>query len=492
MYPDKRYYDVYHPILPVLPHSMKRLHSYLAAAPLHLRNALLHAVYALTATDQSPSTPSSPHSPPLPPAHIEHTLKACDLIGTEAFITDETSPISFLRNLMHLQILVLLALNADKRAFSAPSTENNFGVAKGHGYTYRFVGSMIGAAWGCANEFKLNQSSVGGKKRVNDAMESADGAGSDIDGEEALWRRAWWTLVILDRWRCVSTNTTPLISDHKIHLRENDRMILGETTFQLVRVSCVLGHVAEIPENVDLLHLTRVLNGELERVRETADGVLSQDVLLNVAFWYNLPSEGTYQRHSKLLVAVNTSDTRQQSNHALLPLTRKVVDILQSCNFNPNTPLIHHVIGFVTVVLVRLTSAVDTRDEAYRMLHDLIGERKSTQFEQDRSILAEGYDIITKRLLDYNHGRRVNEMAVHPHHRRESESRYSDSNGIGRLAHLADLAVGEGSDGQYPERQQYHRVKSELWRNIGGEDGLDGLVKRHGYLSVLQTLLQNA
>ena len=35
-----------------------------------------------------------------------------------------------------------------------------------------------------------------------------------------------------------------------------------------------------------------------------------------------------------------------------------------------NSPLIHHVIGFATVVLVRLTAPIDTRDEAYKMLHD--------------------------------------------------------------------------------------------------------------------------
>ena len=177
--------------------------------------------------------------------------------------------------------------------------------------------------------------------------------------------------------------------------------------------------------------------------------------------------------------------------HSLLSSTKKVVDLLQARVFNSNTPLLHHVIGFATVVLVRLTAMNDTRDEAHRLLHDLIGERKASQFDSDKSALVDGYDIIaTKFTTDHYPARRHSEMSIHPHHRRESESHYNDSNGIGRLAHLAELAVGEGSDREYTERQ-FHKPKSEAWRNIGGEEGLDGLVKRQGYLSALQTLLQS-
>ena len=176
--------------------------------------------------------------------------------------------------------------------------------------------------------------------------------------------------------------------------------------------------------------------------------------------------------------------------HGLLSATKKVVDLLQLRNCNATTPLIHHVIGFATVVLVRLTTMIDTRDEAYKMLHDFIGDRKSSQFDINRSALVEGYDIITKKFVDHSHPRRHSELPIHPHHRRESESHYNDSNGIGRLAHLADLAVGEGSEREHTERQ-YHKPKSEAWRNIGGEEGLDGLVKRQGYLFALQTLLQS-
>lgn len=288
-----RYYEIYHQILPVLPHNLKRLHSYLNAAPVYLRNALLHAIYALTAPDQHPSAPASPHSPNPMPAHMDHTLKACDLLGSEAFQTDERGQPSLSRNLLHLQTLLILALNADRRSFAAPQ-QNGFPVSgsKERGYAARFVGSIIGAAWGCANELKLSESSGVSRKRYHSGIESPPDSIGDLDSEECLVRRAWWVLVILDRWRSVSTSSMPLISDDKINLRDTDAAVLGDSAFHLVRISCVLGHIAEVPNStlsgempLNLPQIARLLNGELERVRETAERALHHDAMLNIAFW---------------------------------------------------------------------------------------------------------------------------------------------------------------------------------------------------------------
>lgn len=295
-----RYYDFYHQALPVLPHNKKRLYNYLGAAPTHLRDALLHAIYALTSIDQGHLIPTSPRSPTPLPAHIDHTLKACDLIGVEAFVKEEDTQIILLRNLLHMQTLLLLALNADKRAFSPPQADIPRGMSlstlQEHGYSSRFVGSMFGAAWGCANEMKLSETNIITRKRNHDQMENQDVTG-DIDGEEALCRRAWWILVILDRWRAASTSSMPLISDEKIFLKDSDRQVLGDVGYHLVRISCVLGHIAEVPQiasladmSYNLPQIARLLNGEIDRVRETAELPLNHDALLNVAFWYALAS----------------------------------------------------------------------------------------------------------------------------------------------------------------------------------------------------------
>lgn len=200
-----------------------------------------------------------------------------------------------MRNLLHMQILILLALNADKRAFAAPQTETGHAHSslREHGYTSRFVGSMIGAAWGCANELKLGEGCVIGRKRTHDQPDGSTEIG-DIDGEECLWRRAWWILVILDRWRSASTSSMPLIPDDKIHMKESDRQLLGDGAFHLVRLSCVLGHIAEVPNSSpevssNLAQTARFLNGEIERVRETAERSLHQEAILNAGLWYDVP-----------------------------------------------------------------------------------------------------------------------------------------------------------------------------------------------------------
>jgi hypothetical protein len=170
--------------------------------------------------------------------------------------------------------------------------------------------------------------------------------------------------------------------------------------------------------------------------------------------------------------------------HSLLTSTRKVVDLVQSRSFNSSTPLMHHVVGFATVILVRLTTLVDTRDEAYKMLNDFLPDRKSLPYDSDKTV-TEGYEVIARKFLEH-----ARQSEASSHHRRESESHYHDQNGAGRLAHLADLAVGEGDSG-YQQDRGYSKAKSDLWRHVGGEEGLDGLVKRQGYLSALHSLFQS-
>ena len=172
--------------------------------------------------------------------------------------------------------------------------------------------------------------------------------------------------------------------------------------------------------------------------------------------------------------------------HSLLIATKKVTDLLQSRSFNSSTPLLHHVVGFCTVILVRLTTMIDTRDEAYKMLADFLPDRKSLPYDSDKSSVTEAYEVIARKFLDH-----AGQSEFVSHHRRESDSHYHDSNGAGRLAHLADLAVGEGDTGYQQDRGRHAKGKSELWKHVGGEEGLDGLLKRHGYLAALHSLFQS-
>lgn len=57
----------------------------------------------------------------------------------------------------------------------------------------------------------------------------------DPDSDESLGRRVWWCLVIIDRWHAVSTSSPLMIPDSSVVLFQEDKMLLGETGYQIAR-----------------------------------------------------------------------------------------------------------------------------------------------------------------------------------------------------------------------------------------------------------------
>ena len=60
-------------------------------------------------------------------------------------------------------------------------------------------------------------------------------SGMSIDTVHAQNRRAWWTLVVVDRWHAVGTATAPQISEFNTNFAEDDRQLLGEQLWDLAR-----------------------------------------------------------------------------------------------------------------------------------------------------------------------------------------------------------------------------------------------------------------
>ena len=127
-----------------------------------------------------------------------------------------------------------------------------------------------------------------GERYFQAQMERA-GEFRDIDDAGCLFRRAWLVLVILDRWRSVSTSSMPLIPDHKIHLKDCDRQLLGKSAYNLVQLSCVLGHIVDVSSSTmspDIaLICTQITEslGKIERIRESDEWAFDQEPLLDVA-----------------------------------------------------------------------------------------------------------------------------------------------------------------------------------------------------------------
>ena len=200
-----RYYSLVHPTFPLLPHSKPRLRQRLAAASITVREALLEALYA--AVRSNPSYPPKAGSPSANPR------RACELCVASQFESQDPRA-SVSSSLLYLQTLILMALEADNHG---PAT-----MQGQHGGPPR--AAWVGSAVGLAYSLKLHHNRVGERF-----------AHGDPDSDEKLGRRAWWVLVVLDRWHAISTSSPLFIPDSNVVLLPEDQMLIGLTPFHLVR-----------------------------------------------------------------------------------------------------------------------------------------------------------------------------------------------------------------------------------------------------------------
>lgn len=201
----RRYYRIVHPTLPLLPHSKARLHSRLKQASATLRTAFLLATDC--AVRSSPTTQLKPRTE----ARFNTRLVA-ELISSSQY--QDVSTRTFTSDLMYIQALILMFLEADNHGPAALRSQN--GPPRSE---------WLGRAIGMANHLKLNVPRFG------------EPYSDDADADDKLARRVWWILFILDRWHASSTSNPLLLPDHASLLLSEDQHVLGESIYQLAR-SC--------------------------------------------------------------------------------------------------------------------------------------------------------------------------------------------------------------------------------------------------------------
>lgn len=189
-----------------------------------------------------------------------------------------------------------------------------------------------------------------------------------------------------------------------------------------------MGHLAEAFATSDeavsaALHnpfISKLLRGELERFRESVDGIWGSLNLLHVAYY-----------HVKLLVLRHNPTSEP---HQLLGPASRVVTMLASPN-TPITPLNHHFAALALVTLADLAEVQETREDSWKGIQQL-----ADALEQQRGIATTedslGWDraikdLITRRKMDRIGGPGGGPPDIPPGH--------------GSLQHLAELAVGERS-----------------------------------------------
>lgn len=199
-----RYYSIIHPTFPFLPHSKVRLRTRLSHASPRVRDAVLQALYC--AVRSNPASTLAPTGPFESRGVAEAAFAAQYEDPSARSITD---------NLIYLQTLIFLILEADNRGPAA--IRGQLGPPRA---------LWLGAAIGLAYNLRLHYGNTGIKP-----LESGD----HDDTDEKLGRRAWWALVILDRWNAVSTSSPLLIPDSSVVLLQEDQSLLGIAPYHIAR-----------------------------------------------------------------------------------------------------------------------------------------------------------------------------------------------------------------------------------------------------------------
>lgn len=194
-----RYYELIHPTFPFLPESTSNLRSRLAEAPGSMRDAFLEALYSTVRS--SPASRARGVS-------TSNARRASDLIISAQF--ESSAARSHRDKLIYLQTLILMGLEADNHGPDSSGPPR---------------AAWLGAAVGLVYSMKLHSNRLPREKLQP----------GDPDSDEKLGRRAWWVLVVLDRWHAISTSSPQFIPDSTVALLVEDQNVLGAALYHIAR-----------------------------------------------------------------------------------------------------------------------------------------------------------------------------------------------------------------------------------------------------------------
>ncbi|CCG82674.1 Putative uncharacterized protein [Taphrina deformans PYCC 5710] len=321
-----RWFILYQPTFPVL-QDQTQFEGF--GEPVHplLRSALLLAIYSITFRSR--------------------TDEKIDALLAEQLLSRYNRGLARERarnlddRLAHLQVTMLLAIEADQRGYEVATSVHT-------------VGFWLGQATGEAYDMKLHR-------------EDFSAAGP---AQALLGRKLFLILIVLDRWHSVSTSSPPFVAD--TNAKFDIEMSFSGITNHLYHLSLVVGDVYQTimtpRQHAHDAALTAVgLKAEIENWRERVDVIWGQSNLLHVAYW-----------HLCILSLLSTStDISEVSN--LRDVALRMASTLPN-SATPYTPLNHHFYALTTCVLSYLLNFDEARQDARKGLHDL---REAIQRHKD-------------------------------------------------------------------------------------------------------------
>lgn len=389
---DHRYLAIVHHVLPFLPSSKDILNSHLVHCSPNLRSAFIEALNSAIGSFAVRDVQGSL-------ANANRLLADFEVEGGRK---------SQISSLVHLQCLILMIINTDN--VGPPSlTGEHEGPAKA---------SLLGRAAGVAYAMSVPQEAT-----------ALDGV-SNVESDQCIRVRAWWTLVILDRWNALSTATPLIISGDTIVLPSNLKPIVGEANFRFTCespllerthrimltspvLSYIMGHwvpasvlapTNSTPGSAARAAATFHLNMEMWRAHFPGDIHPDVEPVLHLAYW-----------HCRLLAFLFTPSSLLSD---VLWAVKESVGLLTT-HSQMISPLNHHFTSLVALCLIELANLKASEGEAKELLNQLL----------EANIAPSSWDgPIRNKIRD----------TMRPLPNDSTEATASQS-----LQHLADLAAAE-------------------------------------------------
>ncbi|KAK4130944.1 hypothetical protein BT67DRAFT_409669 [Trichocladium antarcticum] len=335
-----RYLEAIHPSFPVLASTKMRVQSLLYQLPLALQSAFYNALSAMV----------KPFLPGPENQASGHVFAACRQLNEwEA----ERLPRSAATDLVRLQTLVMVIIALDGQGIASVKGELG-GPSKAE---------IIGRAVGLAYSMRLHLRQVD-----PDASPELD---PNSDDNVAL--RAWWVLVMLDRWNAIGTATPTLINNESVVTLPGLKHIVGDVVYALIQTSYVLGYFIPIalapPPDPHHSHPTQIPTTTMPimavEVLRWVFPTDSTEPVLYLTYW-----------HIRLLSELFAPPTRLGRPANVLQAAGNMVRLLAS-NPDLQSPLTHHFLALASLALLELCAGGDVdgdgdgdgavRDEAARL-----------------------------------------------------------------------------------------------------------------------------
>jgi hypothetical protein len=287
------------PVFPILPNTTDRMLSLLEQCPPTIKSAFM---YAILAVSFSPSG----------------NAKLASSLLNDFETGDNAAPSSSVprvTRIVQLQALLLLAIDADSR--NLPS-----------------LPFLLSRAIALANLMRLWRYTP-----VDSVLE--------LDSDEQLCVRMYWSLVLMDRWHAVGAGKAAQIPDTSAVPPPRLASILGETCFQLVRLSRLLKQLTAImpylqmDANAAMPPVAGLLNDVVQDFRDDLSSHIDPVgfPMVHLAYWHC--------RTLVYLVSPSSLPTQIQWS------TKELVSLL-AINAELRAPLTNHFAALAALALSRL------------------------------------------------------------------------------------------------------------------------------------------